>query len=78
MSEDSNDPLNQVQQYRELVLRYEALDEEIDALIMSYGGTMEKMSPEALLRYRVLARERDDVQNDMRQLEKLLLDDDST
>lgn len=78
MSEDRNNPLYQVQRYRELVLRYEALDAEIDELIMSYGGKMEQMPHEALTRYRALARERDDVQNEMRQLEQLLLDDDTT
>lgn len=78
MSEDHNNPLHQVQRYRELVLRYEALDAEIDELIMSYGGKMEQMPHEALTRYRALARERDDVQNEMRQLEQLLLDDDTT
>jgi len=31
------DDLSQVQQYREVVLRYEALDEQIDALIEEFN-----------------------------------------
>ncbi len=66
---DRRSPLQQVQRYQELVLVYEALDQEIDNLIMSYGGSSEKMPPEELARYRHLARRRDDVQNEMRELE---------
>jgi len=72
------DDLSQVQRYREIVLRYEALDEQIDALIMRYGGASEKMPPEDFARYRQLAAERDDVFSEMRELAQLLhLDDDS-
>jgi hypothetical protein len=60
---------SQVEGYRQLVLRYEALDEEIDALIMSHGGTSDKMPIDDLRRYRQLARERDEVLNEMRMLE---------
>ncbi len=40
---------------------YEALDEEIDTLIMAHGGTSEQMPPEDLERYRELARQRDEL-----------------
>lgn len=75
MSNDDRDMLERVQQYRQLVLRYEALDAEIDALIMSHGGASEKLPKEAFERYRTLARERDEVHNEMRLLEQQLLDD---
>jgi len=76
MPDDERDALHRVQEYRKVVLLYEALDKQIDDLIMTYGGFMEKMPPEALVRYRELARRRDDVQNDMRALElELQIDD---
>ncbi|MBZ0290345.1 MAG: hypothetical protein K8I30_22155 [Anaerolineae bacterium] len=76
MTADEQDALDKVQQYRKLVLLYEALDEEIDALIMQHGGTSERMTEADRLRYRDLARKRDEVQNDMRLLEQELnLDD---
>lgn len=67
-----SDELAQVQQYREVVLRYEALDARIDALIMQYGGSSEKMPPEDFARYRALAAERDEVYSRMRELEQEL------
>lgn len=73
----SDDTLHNVQFYQVFVLQYEKLDEEIDALIMDNGGTSDKMPPEALAKYRELARKRDDVRNEMRRLEQRLhLDDD--
>ncbi len=72
MSDDQRDALHQVQKYRKIVLLYEALDKQIDDLIMAHGGFMEKMPPEAIERYRELARRRDDVQNEMRTLEQEL------
>jgi len=55
--------------YRAVVDRYWALDEQIDGLIMQFQGSSAKMPPEALEQYRALARERDDVYNEMRELE---------
>lgn len=72
MGDDNRSMLDRVEQYRQLVLRYEALDEVIDDFLMAHGGTMEKMSPEDLSRYRDLARQRDDLQNEMRVLEREL------
>lgn len=69
---DEGDLLPQVQRYRDLVLRYEALDEAIDTLIMRHGGKSDNMPAADLKRYRDLARERDDVLNEMRALERLL------
>lgn len=73
---DRRDAIKLVQRYQELVLVYEALDKEIDDLIMSFGGASENMPPEELARYRHLAHRRDDIQNEMRELEvELSLDE---
>ena len=76
MGDNDSDVLHQVQTYRKIVLLYEALDEEIDTLLMSHGGTSEKMPSDALAHYRDLARQRDELFNEMRALEQKLLSDD--
>jgi hypothetical protein len=68
--------LRDVQEYRKLVLLYEALDAEIDKLIMTYGGHSEDMPEADFDRYRSLAHRRDELQNDIRATEKRLLGDD--
>jgi hypothetical protein len=76
MVDEPDDTQHSVQFYQVYVMQYEKLDEEIDQLIMDNGGTSDKMPPEALVRYRQLARKRDEVLNEMRRLEKRLnLDD---
>jgi hypothetical protein len=77
MTDDSGNMLHEVQEYRDLVLKYEALDEQVDALIMAHGGVTEHMAPADLEKYRKLARERDEVLNEMRVMEQALLSDDS-
>jgi hypothetical protein len=67
--------LDQVQAYQKIVLEYEALDEQIDALLAEHDGATEKMSAETLAQYRALARRRDDVYNQMKALEQQLLDE---
>jgi hypothetical protein len=70
--------IDQVQQYRQLVLEYEALDEEVDGLLARHNGATGKMSDEDYERYRELANHRDYVYNQMKELERqILLDDDS-
>ena len=69
MPDEIGDSLALVHKYQELVLAYEALDKEIDELIMAYGGSSEKMPNEDLERYRNLARQRDDLQGQMHELE---------
>jgi hypothetical protein len=77
MAENDKNVLHQVQEYRKLVLLYESLDAKIDALIMEHNGAAENMSSEDRAHYRHLAQRRDEVQNQMRQLEQeLLVDDD--
>lgn len=74
----SDAELSHVQRYQQIVLQYEALDEQIDALIMEYGGGSENMPPDAYARYRDLARQRDELFNEMRELEQLLDIDEDT
>ncbi len=68
--------LDQVQVYRQLVLDYEALDEEIDTLLAQHDGATEKMSSADFEHYRELARRRDVIYNQLKALEQQLLDDD--
>jgi hypothetical protein len=69
--------LKQVERYRQLVLEYEALDEQIDALLASHNGATEKMSDEDFESYRNLAHRRDYVYNQMKAMEQLVLGDDA-
>lgn len=75
MTQD-DDMLQKVEDYRRLVLLYEKLHAEINALISRYGGSSENMPPDELAHYRDLARNRDETLNDMRWLEQQLLDED--
>lgn len=73
MSMDENkNQLEIVQEYRKLVLIYEALDEKIDNLIMNNGGVTENMSDTDLQQYRKWATERAEILNEMRILEQQL------
>lgn len=76
----SDDMLNDVQRYRQLVLDYEALDEEIDQYIIDRGGKTEhEMTPDELAHYRELSRRRDELLNEIRLLEaELHLDDEES
>jgi len=69
--------MQQVQRYRQLVLEYEALDGEIDALLVQHHGATEEMSDEDFENYRELAHHRDLVYNQMKELEHLVLGDDA-
>jgi hypothetical protein len=76
--EEPSGDLDRVQEYRRLVLAYEALDEEVDALLVRHQGETDQMSGRDLAHYRELARRRDDIHNQMRELEQqILLDDDA-
>jgi len=77
VAEDGRDLRQQVEDYRRIVLEYEALDEVIDALLASHGGDAQAMSNDELERYRGLARQRDDLFNEIRMLEQTLLHDES-
>jgi len=72
MSNDSQNQLELVQDYRKQVLIYEELDEKIDNLIMANGGGTENMSKADLKQYRNWAEQRTEAQNEMRILEQQL------
>lgn len=79
MSDPESDLQAIVQRYQQVVLEYEELDQQIDRLLMEYGGASENMPQWELARYHKLARQRDDLQNEMRDLEaQLQLDDSET
>lgn len=69
-----------VAHYRQLVEAYEAIDSKIDELIMANGGKSEDMSDEDMRLYRKWARQRNEMLNEMRLLERQLdlMEDDSS
>jgi hypothetical protein len=75
----SDDMMHDVQRYRQMVLDYEALDEEIDTYIIERGGKSEhEMTADELTHYRELSRRRDELLNEIRMLEhQLKLDEDT-
>ncbi len=70
--------LDKVQNYRKIVLIYEGLNQKINALLEMNNGATENMSTDDFDQYRIWARQRDELQNEMRQIEQQLLDDDNT
>ncbi|MGB7339522.1 MAG: hypothetical protein WBC91_11575 [Phototrophicaceae bacterium] len=68
----SDNMLEKVTQYNELVHQYHALDEDIDSLLEHHQGHSENMTDEARTTYRQLARQRDDILNQMREMEQTL------
>lgn len=71
----NDDMLAQVQHYRDLQLRYEALDSEIDALLAAHKSATGGLSGADLAAYRDLFQQRADVLNDMRIMEQILFED---
>ncbi len=74
---NSDSDLQDVQAYRDLVLRYEALEQQIDALFAVHRGGTDKMSEEELRRYRALQQQRDELLSEMRVWEQRLSIDDA-
>lgn len=72
-----NDDLINVQTYRNLVLRYEAMHAEINGLFQTHPGGTETMTDQEVAQYRDMARQRDELLNEMRLLEQQLLDDEN-
>ena len=73
---ESQDNMVQVAAYQEVVAAYEALDRQIDALIMTYGGASKNMPEDVLTQYREMARRRGELRNEMRILEAALFEED--
>lgn len=77
-SDRTPDDMERIQRYRALVLEYEALDEEIDELLVRHRGATEHMSDEDFERYRALAHRRDFLYNQMKTLESQIRLDEET
>lgn len=73
----NDDMMDKVQNYQNVVLVYERLNSEINQLLTANNGATENMTKEDVARYRELARQRDEALNEMRILEKQLLDEDT-
>ena len=71
----NDDVLQSIATYRKIVHTYEQLNDEIHKLIEDNGGGTENMTTEQIEHYRTLARKRDEAQNDLRLLERQLLDE---
>ncbi|NJL92760.1 MAG: hypothetical protein HC915_03035 [Anaerolineae bacterium] len=65
MSEEQS----RVQRYQALVLRYEQIDAEIDALLEQHGGHSENLSDQDRETYRQLAEQRSDLYNQIKSIE---------
>lgn len=73
--DDNKNLLSRIQSYRKVVLIYEGLNKAIHKLLADNDGGTEKMSTEDRERYRQLARQRDELNSEMRFLEQQLLDE---
>jgi len=71
------DDLEQIQEYRQLVERYEAAGEQIQALIRKNGGHSENMSREDMDAYRQLASERDELYDRIKTIEAILFNEEN-
>ncbi len=74
--DDSPEDKALVEEYRQLVLEYERLDETIDALLTANDGGTEKMSDDDFSRYRQLAAQRDEIYDRIKALESTLFSND--
>lgn len=72
----SDDVLGKVEQYRQAVLLYEDLQQQINGLLKQHSGNSDLMSEDDRVSYRDLAHRRDDAMNEMRWLESQLLEED--
>lgn len=70
-----SDNPEKAQHYRKLVLDYETLDQQIDTLLEENGGHTEKMSATDMERYRELAQRRDELFNQIKDIEAGWLND---
>jgi hypothetical protein len=71
----SPETLARIREYQQAVLEYERFDEEVDALLSASGGRSEDLSDEDFVRYRELQDLRDLAYNQMKALERSLLDE---
>lgn len=72
---DNSDMIMDIQAYRDVVLQYEAAHAAVNALLAANNGASENMTEADLSTYRHLARERDELFNEMRWLESQLFEE---
>lgn len=78
VSENSEDDTqSRIARYREIVLQYESIHHKISDLLDRHQGGTEHMSDDDRQHYREMARQRDELVNEIRVLEQQLLDEDS-
>ena len=70
MTGNEGGQLELVQRYQQLAETYEALDAKIDGLMAANRHNRDQMSVEDLRQYRDWARQRSEILNDMRLLER--------
>lgn len=76
MSDPNDDMKAKVEAVRRLRIAYEAVDEEIDALLDAHGGEKTKLPEPEHDTYRQLARQRDELLNEIQILEQQLFAED--
>lgn len=77
MGDDTQTRLYMLQQYKEAVLAYEQLDQELDDLLQSRGGHTKNLNEADYARYRELANQRDVAFDHMKTLEQVVLGDEN-
>jgi hypothetical protein len=71
------DEMTLLERYRQVVLAYESVGNEITALLEANGGGTQRMSDEEYLRYREMASRRDVLYDTLKHLEVRLLGDEA-
>ncbi len=71
------DEMTLLERYRQVVLAYESVGNEIAALLEANGGGTQRMSDEEYLRYREMASRRDVLYDTLKHLEVRLLGDEA-
>ncbi|HVO43568.1 MAG TPA: hypothetical protein VMT34_13135 [Aggregatilineales bacterium] len=75
MSDNTQGTAAKAQEYQRAVEEFEKLDKQVDALLSSRGGHTNELSDEDYTHYRELAELRDLAYNQMKTLERGLLDE---
>ncbi len=74
---ENSDSLQQAAQYQQLVEQYEALNDRIQTMLDNVGGDTRKFAPEEFQQYRQIARQRDEIFNEVRVLQQQWMDEDT-
>lgn len=69
------DEKERIAHYNQIVAQYHAIHQQINNLLHTYDGGTKNMPETQIQHYRQLAQERDELYNEMRQLEQTLFTD---